>query len=67
MKLHPRTPPKIAKAVRASIVKYKRVFDAGKEGLPLKVKCPKMKIKLKPDARPRRCPEPDWGANGPYR
>ena len=35
--------------------------------MPMAVKCAKMHIKLKPTAKPRRCPEPKWGANGPYR
>ena len=45
---------------------YRRVFESCRDGRPLAVKSGETHIKLKADARPKKCPEPRWG-NGPLR
>ena len=59
-------PEKVTKRVRTAIVKCKKIFDDGLGGLPLAVVGGVVDIKLKPNYKAVRCPEPRWG-HGPKR
>ena len=59
-------PAPVTKRVKTAIVRCKKVFDEGLGGLPLAVAGGMVSIKLKPNYRPVRCPEPRWG-HGPKR
>ena len=58
---HESVPEPIKQKVLDGIQQYKRILDAPLDGIPLVVNGPQVKIKLKDDAKPRRCPEPIWG------
>ena len=54
-------PTKVQERVRREVLKAKGVFDDGQYGMPRAAKGKPVDIKMKPDAKPRRCPEPVWG------
>ena len=57
----PDAPESVQNRVRAGIKQHKRVFDDGLGGLPLPVAGGVVRIKLKDNYVPQRCPEPKWG------
>ena len=60
--IHPCVPIPVKKRVEKAVKKHKRIFDTTAEtGMPLACHGEPVKIELKPDAKPRLCPEPTWG------
>jgi hypothetical protein len=59
--ISPKCPPKTRICVEKAIEETKGVYNDGQEGMPRAVKGEEVKIRLKPDAKPKRCPEPNWG------
>ena len=47
--------------VMKNLVRLRRVFESNTNGIPLLVKGDPVRINLKADAKPRRCPMPKWG------
>ena len=54
-------PPHVLEYVKRHIKRLRRVFESCTNGIPMQVKVDPVKIKLKPNAKPRRCPQPKWG------
>jgi hypothetical protein len=44
-----------------NLVRLRRVFESNTNGIPLLVKGDLIRIYLKADTKPRRCPMPKWG------
>ena len=61
IKFGPDVPPAIRQIVWKAILKHRRVFESAADGRPLTVKTKPHKIRLRKDAKHRRCPEPKWG------
>ena len=57
----PNVPMGVLKYVRHHIKRLRRVFESNTNGIPMAVKVDPVKIRLKPNARPKRCPQPKWG------
>ena len=57
----PDVPPEIRQLVWKAVLKHRRVFESAANGRPLTVKTKPHKIRLRKDAKHRRCPEPKWG------
>ena len=54
-------PPDVLKYVQHHIKRLRRVFESAKSGLPLRVNGDSVRINLKDNAHPKRCPQPKWG------
>ena len=46
--------------LKQNVERLCRVFESARDGLLLRVKGKPVKINLKPDAHPQRCPQPKW-------
>jgi hypothetical protein len=57
---HPDIPPDVLAWLKQNLERLRRVFESARDGLPLRVKGEPVKINIKPDARPKRCPQPKW-------
>ena len=66
IQIGPDVPAWCAQEVRRLCEKHRRIFESAKDGCPLPVKGGTCRIDLKPDAKFKRCPEPNWG-HGPLR
>ena len=66
IKIGKQVPKHVQDEVRSLCKKYRHVFESAQDGCPLAVKGGLCRIELKPGARFRRCPEPNWG-HGPLR
>ena len=54
-------PRDVLEYVKHHIKRLRRVFESAKKGIPMRVNGPPVRINLKDDAYPKRCPQPKWG------
>ena len=58
---NPDCPKPVQKRVEVAVGEMKGIFNDGQKGMPRAARGGAVHIRLKADAKPRRCPEPVWG------